>query len=142
MVSYNLILKYMKKIFNYHKDKLCSIKRYHRLFIGVYDNFEQMLEVQNQQSNHNKVFYLVTTCQFLAPMWMPTGGLLQSMLNWFHPLDWAKIARYEANHHVMELAKIVCMLGNRYKSDWLLISDVKLFLWDVFHIAFSQAIVH
>ena len=61
-------------------------------FIGVYDNFEQSLAVQDQRSDHNQEFYSVTTCQFIVPIWMPAGGLLQSMLNRSHPFDWTEIA--------------------------------------------------
>lgn len=81
VVSYKLVLQCMQKISNYHKNKLHAMGRHHKPFIGVYDNFEQLLRVQDQQSDHNKKFYSVTTCQFIVLMWMPTGCLLQSMLN-------------------------------------------------------------
>lgn len=37
-------------------------------FIGMYDNFKQTLGIQDQRSNYNKEFYLVTTYQFIQPI--------------------------------------------------------------------------
>lgn len=68
VVSYDLILKCMKKIFDYQKNKLHGIKRRYKLFINIYNNFKQTLGVQNQQSDNNKKFYFVITCQFIALM--------------------------------------------------------------------------
>lgn len=108
----------MQEISNYNKSKLCAIGRHHMPFIGVYNNFEQTLEVQDQQSDHNKEFYSVTTYQFIKLMWMPTQGLLQSMLNWSYPLDWCKIAYHEANKVATESTRMVRMPEKHgYKID-------------------------
>lgn len=117
MIGYNLVLKCMQNIFNQQKKKLYSIEKCHKPFISVYNNFEQMLGVQNQQSNNNKEFYFITTCQFITLIQMPQRDLLQSMLNQFCSLNQTKIIEHGVNDYITELAKIVCMLKDRYKTN-------------------------
>lgn len=87
VIGYNQILKVMKSISDVQKSELQDIRKNHQAFVAVYDNFEQILGVQDQKSDHNKKFFSMTTCQFFTPMWMPEQGFQQSMFNQAHLLN-------------------------------------------------------